>query len=258
MNYILSLCALLAVTSARSILDYNITTGKEISVDDEFKNARALERAFEDANNDASDREVLIPKGTVMSMMPTYLKNLTNISLRVEGSILQSKNWVQYPFSNDDDNHYDALLWFQRCDGILIEGKGTIDGQGFMWWVREILQKNKHTRPYIIRYNLCRNIEVRDVLIQNSPFYHIVPDDCENIYMHDFEIYVDIWGQLELHRLFGYKYGTEKHELANGLSFEMPIFPLNTDGIDIWAKNATFRRVKITNFDDSIVPKPCN
>lgn len=75
--------------------------------------------------------------------------------------------------------------------------------------------------------------------------------------MHDFEIYVDIWGQLDLHRLFSYKYGIEKTQV-NDMSIEMPIFPLNTDGIDVWSKNATFRRVKITNFDDSIVPKPCN
>jgi len=75
--------------------------------------------------------------------------------------------------------------------------------------------------------------------------------------MHDFEIYVDVWGQLELHRLFSYKYEIEK-TVVNGFSIEMPMFPLNTDGIDIWAKNATFRRVKVTNFDDSIVPKPCN
>lgn len=36
----------------------------------------------------------------------------------------------------------------------------------------------------------------------------------------------------------------------------MPIFPLNTDGIDIWAQNVNIKRVKITNFDDAIVPKP--
>jgi len=126
-----------------------------------------------------------------------------------------------------------------------------------MWWIRELLQKNLHTRPYIIAYEFSRNLEVRDVLIQNSPYYHIVLYDCENIYMHDFEIYVDVWGQLELHRLFSYKYEIEK-TVVNGFSIEMPMFPLNTDGIDVWAKNATFRRVKVTNFDDSIVPKPCN
>ena len=43
-----------------------------------------------------------------------------------------------------------------------------------------------------------------------------------------------------------------------GLKIELPTFPLNTDGIDIWGRNGTFRNLKITNFDDSVVPKPCN
>ena len=42
------------------------------------------------------------------------------------------------------------------------------------------------------------------------------------------------------------------------LAFEAPIFPLNTDAIDTWARNVVFRRLKITNFDDAIVPKPTN
>ena len=91
MKYIYSvftLCTLFAVASARSILDYNVTVGRDISVEDEFKNARALERAFDDAQNDATDREVWIPENTVISMMPTVMKNLTNVSLRVNGTLL--------------------------------------------------------------------------------------------------------------------------------------------------------------------------
>ena len=38
----------------------------------------------------------------------------------------------------------------------------------------------------------------------------------------------------------------------------LPTFPLNTDGIDLTGKNMTFRRIKITNFDDTIVPKPAH
>lgn len=36
----------------------------------------------------------------------------------------------------------------------------------------------------------------------------------------------------------------------------MPTNALNTDGIDFSGRNATFRRIKITNWDDAIVPKP--
>jgi len=91
----------------------------------------------------------------------------------------------------------------------------------------------------------------------NSAYYHIVPYDCQNFYMHDFEIYVDIVGQLELHNLFLHDYPKEFVELGD-MKLEIPIFPLNTDGVDIYGRNFTFRNVKITNFDDAIVPKPSN
>jgi hypothetical protein len=38
----------------------------------------------------------------------------------------------------------------------------------------------------------------------------------------------------------------------------LPTVPLNTDGIDYYGTNAVFRRIKITNFDDTIVLKPLN
>jgi len=105
-----------------------------------------------------------------------------------------------------------------------------------MWWIREILQKNLHMRPFIMSFYASNNTEVSGVMFKNSPYYHIVPLDCINMYFHDFEIFVDIWGQLELHRLFGHTYHTEKTDiLGTGLSIELPTFPLNTDGIDIWA-----------------------
>ena len=40
------------------------------------------------------------------------------------------------------------------------------------------------------------------------------------------------------------------------MPFGMPTFPLNTDGIDLWSRDFVLERIKITNFDDAIVPKP--
>jgi polygalacturonase len=74
--------------------------------------------------------------------------------------------------------------------------------------------------------------------------------------MHDFEIYVDIVGQLELQRLFASRTLTNMLSFSDGIN--LPIFPLNTDGIDPTGYNMTFRNIKITNFDDAIVAKPGN
>lgn len=83
------------------------------------------------------------------------------------------------------------------------------------------------------------------------------------------EIFVDVMGQLELNLLFNMetpRSATTPMDLAHALQaaieknhhghLELPIFPLNTDGIDIDGRNVTLRRLKITNFDDAIVAKP--
>ena len=69
----------------------------------------------------------------------------------------------------------------------------------------------------------------------------------DGVYFHDFEIYVDIWGQLEINKFFD-------HTL--GRFGKIPTFPLNTDGIDPSGKNILIERVKITNFDDAVAVKP--
>jgi polygalacturonase len=98
-------------------------------------------------------------------------------------------------------------------------------------------------------------IEFSGIYLTNSPMYHILPTGVQDVYMHDFEIYVDVMQQLKLHQLFGPK-KTFKNLLKGNFEFELPIYPLNTDGIDPDGVNMTFTRIKITTFDDAIVPKP--
>jgi len=102
-------------------------------------------------------------------------------------------------------------------------------------------------------------IEISGILVKNSPYYHIIPYDCINGYMYDMEIYVDVLGQMSLHKLFSFMAPEQTEGFdTEGLGVTFPMFPLNTDGVDIWGSNFTFRRMKITNFDDAIVPKPNN
>ena len=108
-----------------------------------------------------------------------------------------------------------------------------------------------------MEFNNVDTVDFSGIFVTNSAYYHIVPNVCQNFYMHDFEIYVDVMGQLELHNLFLHDYPKEFVSLGD-MKLEIPIFPLNTDGIDIYGRNFTFRNVKITNFDDAIVPKPAN
>ena len=140
-----------------------------------------------------------------------------------------------------------------------------------MWWVREFLNKNLAHRPKLFEFDNLNGMEFQGLFVKNSPSFHIVPKDSQNMYFHDMEIFVDVMGQLELNLLFNkdmpknvstpidlvYALQATMDKVNHG-HLELPIFPLNTDGIDADGRNITFRRVKITNFDDAIVAKPGN
>jgi len=66
-----------------------------------------------------------------------------------------------------------------------------------MWWIREILQMNIHSRPNLVEISRCVDIEWSGVGLLNSPRYHLVPQAI-NAYFHDFEIMVDIVGQFHI------------------------------------------------------------
>lgn len=122
---------------------------------------------------------------------------------------------------------------------------------------------NIHSRPNLVEFARCIDLEWSGVGLLNSPRYHIVPEVI-NSYWHDFEIYVDIVGQFHITQLFWDATKSIANfekilDLPEGFSgIPGPTFPLNTDGIDFYGRNATFRRLKITNFDDTVVPKPNN
>ena len=120
---------------------------------------------------------------------------------------------------------------------------------------------NVHRRPNLVEMDRVNNLEWSGVGLKNSMRYHMQPH-ANNAYFHDFEIYVDIVGQFHITSLFWDSSNRNIMTMIKDLDIPIlsgipgPTFPLNTDGIDYYGKNATFRNIKITNFDDTIVPKP--
>ena len=150
---ILVILTLLASISAHSIFDFGtITQGKDTTVAQEKENSRALQEAMKAANSSDTEKFVVIPAGAVISLMPCYFKQLTGVELRIEGTLLQTLNFASYPYGNNGFDQFDALLHFEASHHITLSGNGTIDGQGYMFWVREILGKNGHDRPYILEF----------------------------------------------------------------------------------------------------------
>lgn len=121
-----------------------------------------------------------------------------------------------------------------------------------MWWIREYIGRNKAGRPKLLQITGATNLEFTGVRWTNSPYYHMDIRDFDGAYFHDFEIYVDAYGQLELDRLFL----GDRSSFINGIGGKaLPTNPLNTDGIDPRGRNALIERINITNYDDAVAIK---
>ena len=123
-----------------------------------------------------------------------------------------------------------------------------------MWWVRELFGANHNKRPILLNIERGRNIEIKNVRWINSPRFHIWLEDVDNVWVHDFEIWVDVEGQVELNRLLPFG-GLNSSFDSLHKNMTLPMFPLNTDGVDPHGSNILIERLNITNFDDAVAVK---
>jgi polygalacturonase len=100
---------------------------------------------------------------------------------------------------------------------VVITGKGTIDGSGARWWepaeeARRKVPNYTLPRPNLIRIADCKGLKVTGITLKNSPKFHLVPENCEDV-------------------------------LIEGVTILAPPGAANTDAID----PSSSRRVMITN-----------
>jgi len=195
---------------------------------------------------------VYVPSNETFYIMPVYVANVRNITVVIDGTVRLSKRHDVWPLSKNDTNRH--MFDFTDVENLTIRGNGTVDGQGYMWWVREYLGLNHNKRPSLLNVERARNLEITGVRWINGPRFHLWLEDIDNAWVHDFEIHVDTKGQLELGKLlFG-----ESNGFTTLNNHTLPIFPLNTDGVDPHGTNILIERLNITNFDDAVAIKPCH
>lgn len=143
---------------------------------------------------------------------------------------------------------YQDFISCLNCHYITIRGGGTIDGRGYHWWLICILNDQKllpsqGARPHLILLSQNTNLIIRDIVMKNSPQFHLKLDDCYDAELFNINIKVNTTAQLNL---------LKKAPLVGII----PLFPLNTDGIDPSGARMYFHNISVQNFDDVVVPKP--
>ena len=145
----------------------------------------AIQQAL-DACGKVGGGTVRLTPGTYLSQ-PIYLRNKTTLHLD-PGATLKA---TDEPNDFADPKRPGSRVAFVNGSGleqVAIAGGGTIDGAGERWWapVRAAkLAKQPYNevprRPRMIVLNGCRDLRIEGVTLQNSPSFHLVPADCENV-----------------------------------------------------------------------------
>jgi polygalacturonase len=134
--------------------------------DDHTDNAKAIQASI-DAAAAAGGGVVEISEGHFLSG-PLHLADSIRLQLDKD-AILQMLPIDRYP--GGTKNPADLISGAKLHD-IAIGGPGTIDGQGAAWWPL-VKKEESISRPRMIHLSGCHRVLIENILLQNSPMFHI-------------------------------------------------------------------------------------
>ncbi|MCX5633083.1 MAG: glycosyl hydrolase family 28 protein [Phycisphaerae bacterium] len=143
----------------------------------------AIQKALDECGK-AGSGTVRLTAGIYLSK-PIFLRSGTTLQLD-EGATLKATDEPNDFTDPDGGNNPLGFVNGNALTNITIAGKGTIDGSGARWWepVRQA-KKNKQPeprrRPRMVVLNGCVGVRIKDITLTNSPSFHIVPRDCEDV-----------------------------------------------------------------------------
>ncbi len=124
-----------------------------------------------------------LPPGTTLSR-PLVLGTRTTLKLD-EGARLQATDETA-DFTPDGSRSFVPFLSGKGLEHIGLIGPGVIDGAGGKWWIPAEAARRKQSgytlpRPNLIVLTGCRDVRIADITLQNSPKFHLVPAECEDV-----------------------------------------------------------------------------
>jgi polygalacturonase len=149
----------------------------------------AIQKAL-DACGAAGGGTVRFPPGTYLSQ-PLTLHTKTIFQLEPGATLQASTNQNDFMKSPGDWTKAQSSKFIPFISGrdlteVTFTGGGVIDGGGSVWWgeaekARQIKSGYTLPRPNLISLERCKNLRVENITLQNSPKFHLVPMDCEDV-----------------------------------------------------------------------------
>ena len=216
LNLIWALClAVVNVASAEvfDVREYG-AKGDGVTLD-----TAPIQKAFEECGKEGGT--VRFPAGTYVSK-PLTIYTKTTVQLDEGAKLMASTNHADFMKEPGDwlkaksGSDFIHFISGKDLEDVSFTGKGIIDGNGSVWWEEAEKARIKVAgytlpRPNLVVLTRGKNIKMTGITLQNSPKFHYVPTECEDV-------------------------------LIDGVTFLAPEGAANTDAID----PSNCRNVKIT------------
>jgi polygalacturonase len=198
--------------------------------DGKTKDTAALQRAIEECA--AAGGGIVRLRAGIFLTAPITLRSRITLQLDAGATLLGSADAADYQPAGPEASKTNSLLPLVRAINevdVAIAGEGAIDGSGRGWWEAARAARDAGqplpVRPRLVVFTRCRRVRVEGVTLRNSPSFHLVPSQCEDVTIRGIRI------------------------------FAPPDSP-NTDGIDPMAsRNVRISECTIDTGDDNIAIK---
>nr|XP_011458024.1 PREDICTED: polygalacturonase-like isoform X2 [Fragaria vesca subsp. vesca] len=193
---------------------------KQVSVDDfgakgngAADDTQAFVKAWKTACSSTGAPVLLVPKKSYLVKPITFSGPCkSQLTMQIYGTIEASGDRSVY---SKDLNHW---IMFDNVKNLLVQGPGTINGNGQVWWKNSC--KRKETKA--VTFYKCNNLVVKNLKFQDAQQMHVSFEGCTNVQ-------------------------------ASYLTVTAPETSPNTDGIHITStKNMTISNSNIGTGDDCI------
>jgi polygalacturonase len=132
---------------------------------------------------------VEFPAGIYLSR-PLKLHSQTTVQLDAGATLLASTNQNDFMRIPGDwltaKGGFISFISGKNLTDVTFTGGGVIDGSGFVWWEEAEKARRKKSgytlpRPNLISLDTCKNVRLENITLQNSPKFHFVPGDCDDV-----------------------------------------------------------------------------
>ncbi|MBO2031336.1 glycoside hydrolase family 28 protein [Siccationidurans ginsengisoli] len=145
--------------------------------------ALPLQKAI-DSCSAAGGGTLVLRKGTYTTG-PIYMKSSVTLRLDTLATLLASPHMADFTVGGKVVNLINGPS--TPIHDVTLSGAGTIDGNGAPWWAA--FQANSAlVRPRLIYISACQNLTVTGLTLTNSPSFHLVPSQCQNVVINRVKI----------------------------------------------------------------------